>query len=89
LRCKHFSRDLDIDFTIGQLAQDSGCSVPTIRYYEQEGLLARALRGAIGHRRYRDQDLQRLVFIQRCRDFAFPLEQVKASSSTTSPTSPS
>lgn len=66
-----------MDLSIGQLAADSGCTVPTIRFYEQEGLLRTAARSASGHRRYRASDLQRLVFIRRCRDFGFPLEQVR------------
>jgi DNA-binding transcriptional MerR regulator len=63
--------------SIGALAEQSGCNVPTIRYYEQIGLLPRALRTAGGHRHYRDSDLRRLQFIRRCRDFGFPIGQVR------------
>ena len=65
------------DVTIGMLAAETGCSVPTIRYYEEIGLLPRASRRAGGHRVYRDADLQRLAFIRRCRDFGFSIEQVR------------
>lgn len=64
--------------TIGVLSAQTGANVPTIRYYEQIGLLPRPERAANGHRYYRDADLKRLTFIKRCRDFGFPIEQVRA-----------
>ena len=36
--------------TIGQASRDSGIKVPTIRYYEQIGLLPKADRREGGHR---------------------------------------
>ncbi len=63
--------------TIGALATRTGCSVPTIRYYEQIGLMPSAERAANGHRDYNRRDLTRLCFIKRCRDFGFPIEQVR------------
>jgi DNA-binding transcriptional MerR regulator len=64
--------------TIGKLAALTDSNVPTIRYYEEIGLLPRPVRKAGGHRMYGDGDLQRLTFIRRCRDFGFPIEQVRA-----------
>jgi DNA-binding transcriptional MerR regulator len=63
--------------SIGILAGQAGCSVPTIRYYEQIGLLPAADRGAGGQRVYGEEDLLRLMFVRRCRDFGFPIEQVR------------
>jgi DNA-binding transcriptional MerR regulator len=63
---------------IGALAERTGCNVPTIRYYEEIGLLPRAARKASGHRVYSDSDMRRLLFIRRCRDFGFPIGQVRA-----------
>lgn len=63
--------------TIGALSTQTHCTVPTIRYYEQIGLLPHAERASNGHRYYRDDDLKRLTFIKRCRDFGFPIEQVR------------
>lgn len=63
--------------TIGALATQTKTNVPTIRYYEEIGLLPHAERGSNGHRYYRDTDLRRLTFIKRCRDFGFPIEQVR------------
>lgn len=64
--------------TIGVLAERTRCSPPTIRYYEEIGLLPRPGRRASGHRTYGGEDLRRLTFIRRCRDFGFPVEQVRA-----------
>ncbi|MDB5919333.1 MAG: MerR family transcriptional regulator [Massilia sp.] len=63
--------------TIGALSMLTRCRVPTIRYYEQIGLLPRPARASNGQRTYRDEDLKRLSFIKRCRDFGFPIEQVR------------
>jgi DNA-binding transcriptional MerR regulator len=63
--------------TIGTLATQTRTNVPTIRYYEEIGLLPHAQRGPNGHRYYREADLKRLTFIKRCRDFGFPIEQVR------------
>ncbi len=65
------------NLTIGVLASQTNTNVPTIRYYEEIGLLPRAQRASNGHRYYRDADLKRLTFIKRCRDFGFPIEQVR------------
>jgi DNA-binding transcriptional MerR regulator len=62
--------------TIGALATATSCNVPTIRYYEEIGLLPKASRRG-GQRVYGDSDLRRLTFIRRCRDFGFGIEQVR------------
>ena len=64
--------------TIGVLATQTDCSVPTIRYYEDVGLLPKAARRDGGHRIYGENDLRRLTFIRRCRDFGFTIDQVRA-----------
>jgi DNA-binding transcriptional MerR regulator len=62
---------------IGALAEQTGTTTPTIRYYESVGLLPRAQRQAGGQRRYGTADVRRLRFIRRCRDFGFSVEQVR------------
>jgi MerR family transcriptional regulator, copper efflux regulator len=63
--------------TIGVLAEQAGCNVPTVRYYEEIGLLPKAVRRASGHRMYGANDLKRLIFVRRCRDFNFPIERIR------------
>jgi DNA-binding transcriptional MerR regulator len=66
------------ELKIGELAERTGTSVPTIRYYEQIGLLPRASRQAGGQRVYSRDDVERLTFIRRCREFHFSIDQVRA-----------
>jgi len=63
---------------IGALAEQTGTSAPTIRYYEEIGLLRSADRQSGGQRVYGDADVKRLTFIRRCREFGFSIEQVRS-----------
>lgn len=63
---------------IGDLATRTGTSVPTIRYYEGIGLIPTAHRQGGGQRVYSHDDVSRLLFIRRCRDFGFSVEQVRS-----------
>lgn len=63
---------------IGALAERAGTNAPTIRYYEEIGLLRPADRQAGGQRAYGEEDVRRLAFIRRCRDFGFSVEQVRS-----------
>ena len=69
---------MDRALTIGALARQSGTNPPTIRYYEEIGLIRRAERREGGHRTYGAADLKRLTFIRRCREFGFPIDQVRS-----------
>jgi MerR family transcriptional regulator, copper efflux regulator len=65
-------------FRIGMLAARTDTNVPTIRYYEEIGLLRRAERRSGNQRTYGEDDVRRLTFIRRCREFGFSIEQVRA-----------
>src|SRR5215469_2252676 len=62
---------------IGVLAERTGTSVPTIRYYEEIGLLRQVARRG-GQRIYDHEDAHRLAFIRRCRDFDFSIPEIRA-----------
>jgi DNA-binding transcriptional MerR regulator len=63
---------------IGRLAAQTGASAATVRYYEEIGLLRPADRQPSGQRTYGEEDVRRLAFIRRCRDFGFSIEQVRS-----------
>jgi DNA-binding transcriptional MerR regulator len=68
--------------TIGALAQRTGVTAETIRYYERVGVLPRPARGAAaqnhaGYRRYGSSDVERLAFVHRAHDLGFSLEEVR------------
>jgi DNA-binding transcriptional MerR regulator len=68
---------MNATISIGVLAQQTGCTVPTIRYYEEIGLLPTGPRSEAGRRLYGSPAIKRLTFIRRCRDFGFSIEQVR------------
>lgn len=63
--------------SIGLVARRTGATVPTVRYYEDVGLLPPAARTEAGQRSYDEASIRRLVFIRRCRDLGFSIEQVR------------
>lgn len=63
--------------TIGKLGQAAGVKVPTVRYYEQIGLLPEAERSAGNQRLYDRKALDRLAFIRHARELGFPLEAIR------------
>ncbi len=69
--------NITASISIGLLARQAGCSVPTIRYYEEIGLLPAVPRTEGGRRAYGTGTVRRLSFIRRCRDFGFSIEQVR------------
>ena len=54
-------------FHIGRLARETGRSVHTIRWYEQQGLMPGVVRDAGGRRAYTDQHVGWLLFLDRLR----------------------
>src|SRR3546814_16127772 len=63
---------------IGDLARQTGTKVNTIRFYEDIGLLPRALRTASGRRTYGAADVRRLAFIRHSRGLGFSVEEIRS-----------
>lgn len=63
--------------TIGKLGASAGVKVPTIRYYEQIGLLPDPDRSAGNQRLYPKATMDRLAFIRHARELGFPLEAIR------------
>lgn len=62
---------------IGRLSRLTGVNVETIRYYERVSLLPSPPRTVGGHRSYSDEHRQRLVFIRRCRELGFTIDDIQ------------
>ena len=66
------------NWTIGELATQTGVSVEAIRFYEREGVIPRAARGGAGrYRRYDTADAERLRFVRHARELGFSLDNVR------------
>lgn len=61
---------------ISSVAEQSGISAKTIRYYESVGLIPPATRTDNGYRAYTVIDVQTLRFIQRARSLGFSVDEV-------------
>lgn len=63
---------------IGILAQRLGTTTHAIRFYEKQGLLPHADRGANGYRDYSEADIARLRLLIGLRALDLPLDQAAA-----------
>lgn len=63
--------------TIADAARASGLSAHTLRYYERAGLLEPIDRNGGGHRRYREEDLDRIRFLVRLRATGMPIREIR------------
>lgn len=69
---------MTVRFSIGVLARETGIKVPTIRYYEQIGLLPEPARTEGNQRRYGVDHRDRLNFIRHGRDLGFSLDALRS-----------
>lgn len=63
--------------SIGEMSRRSGVKVPTIRYYEEMGLIAAPERSSGNQRRYTKRELDRLTFIRHARDLGLSLDAIR------------
>jgi DNA-binding transcriptional MerR regulator len=63
--------------SIAEMAERTGVSAHTLRYYERAGLLEPVERGSGGHRRYDDEDLVRIQFLTKLRSTGMPIRQIR------------
>lgn len=62
---------------IGEAARVSGVKVPTIRYYEEVGLLPEPPRTEGNRRFYDEARLRRLTFIRHARELGFEVAAIR------------
>lgn len=66
-----------MSLSIGELSRRTGVKVPTIRYYEQIGLLPVPPRTDGNQRRYGRTEEERLNFIRHARDLGFGMDAIR------------
>lgn len=64
--------------SIGELSKRTKVKVPTIRYYEDKGLLPAPVRTAGNQRRYTSEAAERLSFIRHARDLGFSIDAISS-----------
>jgi DNA-binding transcriptional MerR regulator len=62
---------------IGEVSRRSGVKVPTIRYYEEAGLMPLPARTDAGRRTYGDADVRHLRFIRHARELGFEVDAIR------------
>lgn len=62
---------------IGEIATRAGVTAPTIRYYEEIGLLPPARRSSSGYRRYTESTVDELRFIRKAQALGFSLDEIR------------
>ncbi len=65
------------DFMIGELSKRTDTKVQTIRYYEEIGVMPKAVRAANNRRLYNEIHLERLTFIRHSRELGFSLDDIR------------
>jgi MerR family Zn(II)-responsive transcriptional regulator of zntA len=66
------------EYSTGDLARATGNTVRTIRFYEEQGLLPPAVLSEGGHRRYTEEDLEKLRLIGDLRELGLPLAEIRS-----------
>jgi MerR family transcriptional regulator, copper efflux regulator len=62
---------------IGQVAERTGLSLRTIRFYEGEGLVVPSTRSEGGFRLYSEADIARFEVIKRMKPIGFTVEEMR------------
>lgn len=71
--------DLDAAAALGiaEVAELTGVTAHTLRYYERIGLIDGVARDAAGYRAYTADDVRRVVFLTRLRMTGMPIREVQ------------
>ncbi|MDM0059557.1 MerR family transcriptional regulator [Variovorax fucosicus] len=69
---------METGLTIAEVAQRTGLTAHTLRYYERIGLIAAVPRAPGGQRRYASADMDWLAFLLRLRETGMPIQGMQA-----------
>ena len=68
----------DSGLKIGEVADRTGMSVPSLRHYAHVGLVAPSGRSPGGFRLYSEADVEKILLVRRMKPLGFTLEQMRA-----------
>ncbi|MDN6885575.1 MerR family transcriptional regulator [Variovorax sp. CAN2819] len=69
---------METSLTIAEVAERTGLTAHTLRYYERIGLIAAVSRAPGGQRRYAGADMEWLAFLLRLRETGMPIQGMQA-----------
>ena len=71
------SQGLTDGLSIAEVAERTGLTAHTLRYYERDGLMLGVGRNTAGHRAYTEDDLGWITLITRLRSTGMPIREVR------------
>ena len=66
-----------MNYTIKQVSEMTGLSIPTIRYYDKEGLLPDLQRKESGYRVFSDRDLEAIDLIECFKESGLTIREIR------------
>lgn len=67
----------DNGLKIGEITERTGLSIPTLRHYDNLGLVVPSGRSPGGFRLYSEADVRRILLIRRMKPLGFTLDQMR------------
>ncbi len=68
---------MDETLSIQEMAEHTGLTAHTLRYYERIGLIQPVDRASSGHRRYSESDIGWVEFLKRLRATGMPIREMQ------------
>lgn len=69
---------MDETLSIQEMAERTGLTAHTLRYYERIGLIQPVDRASSGHRRYSEEDVSWVEFLKRLRATGMPIREMQS-----------
>ena len=66
-----------MNYTIKKVSEMTGLSIPTIRYYDKEGLLPDLQRKESGYRVFSDRDLEAIDLIECFKESGLTIREIR------------
>ena len=66
-----------MNYTIKQVSEMTGLSIPTLRYYDKEGLLPDLQRKESGYRVFSDRDLEAIDLIECFKESGLTIREIR------------
>lgn len=70
-------QELAVTYSIGEVAEKFGLSIPTIRYYDKEGLIPNLQKNTAGVRRFSEDNIGTLKLIECLKNAGMPIKDIK------------